>query len=137
MNPLVYLLIILASFDFLLTLIWVHRWRHSKYVRQFKHKIPMKLIEANPIIVKLADANASIHSFFSIFIGYAFVFLIQLALLSLHWILAFLVIAVLVWAITIHIRNNIRTTNRYIIQMTIEYNKAKRSLLDSMDVSSQ
>lgn len=114
---------ILALIDFILTLIWVYRWRSSKYVKQFNNKIPLNLIEANPIINHL---SYSFGIYGGIFSGYCILFLIQIALGSFHAITGFLVILVLLWAIRGHIKNNLKTSNKHIIKMTIAYNEKLR-----------
>ncbi len=120
MEIVIKLILILASIDLFFTLIWIYRWQSSKCIKKFKTKLPVNLFEANPII------NHTIKYFGTYkgtVLGYFALVLIQIAIASLHNILAWIVFTVLVWAIQGHIRNNIKTSNKYIIEMTKKYNE--------------
>ena len=113
-------LILLATLDLILTFAWIAKWNYSKVVKDFKHKIPVKLIEANPIIRK------SIKDFgieMGLAIGYIFVFIIQLALVMLHVALAFIVLTFLSLANILHIKNILGTSDEYVEKITREYNE--------------
>lgn len=114
---------LLAIVDYILTVIWTYRWNSSPYVKEFKHKIPFKLIEANPIIRYFVNSGKNHNLYITLTFGYAVVYLIQLGLLALSPILGFLVTAVLIGAIISHTLNNKKTSNKHIIKMTMEYNK--------------
>lgn len=127
MNELFIAICILALTDLILTVFWVYRWNSSKYVSMFKHKIPFRLIEANPIVryfVENREKGSSLY--IPIFFGYAVVFMIQLLLLAVHWILGAIVFGFLLGAIVLHVVNNIKTSNKHIIKMTVAYNKKMR-----------
>lgn len=122
------LLIVLAAMDLILTIVWIYRWHSAAYVRKFKHKIPLRLIEANPIIRMTTGQLGYVGTV----AGYAFVFLIQVALFQLHWILANIVIIILILANGIHVKNNIKTSNEHIIKVTKKYNEVLKKK-DGMD----
>lgn len=115
-----FLLFILATIDLFLTLIWIYRWNDSKYVRMFKYKIPIHLIEANPII-RLTVKHLGLYS--GTLVGYVIVFTIQLILFRMHWILSIIVILVLFMGISLHLKNNYFTSNQKIIKLTIAFNR--------------
>lgn len=116
------ILIILAVTDYFLTIFWVWRWNDSPGVRKFKHKIPFKLIEANPLIRSIVENTKNYGLYFGITVGYAIIFLLQLGLYALHWVLGSLVCAFLLGAIFLHWFNNMNTQNEKIIKITKAYN---------------
>ncbi len=136
MELVIRLILSLASIDFVLTLFWVYRWQSSKFLRKFKLRVPIRLIEANPII------NHTIKSFGvypGLVLGYAIVLMIQILLAGVRnvetwrWLeicaigLSWFIVAVLLGAVIGHVRNNITTNNGHIIKMTRAYNKKMKS----------
>lgn len=124
MNQLILpILSVLASIDFLLTLFWVYRWKGSKS-KKFKKTVPLKLIEANPIINSFANYFES--PLVGILFGYMVVFVLQISLIGLLEILYIPIFIYLIIAIVGHIKNNLKTSDKYIIDITKEYNKRTR-----------
>jgi len=123
MNSFYTALILLALTDYFLTMFWIHRWNTSPYIKHFKHKLPISLIESNPII---RYTTKHFGLYIGTTIGYSFIFLVQIALLNLNVLLGLVVLFILAWAIQGHIKNNINTSNKHIIKMTLEYNQQLR-----------
>lgn len=120
---LIELISILAFVDFILTGIWIYRWRLSKNVIKFKYQIPINLIESNPLLrITIKELGFTTGLLF----GYSLLFLIQIALAKLHWILGLIVILILLWTIWNHHKNNLKTSNKQIIKITLAYNKKMR-----------
>jgi len=113
-------LILLALTDYLLTVFWIYRWNSSIYVRQFKYKLPIELIESNPVI-RYTSKHFGLYP--GVVVGYALLFTVQIALLNLNVLLGLVVMFILAWAIQGHIKNNLNTSNKHIIKITMEYNK--------------
>lgn len=120
MELVIRLILIFAFIDFLLTLLWIYRWRSASYLKIFKKRIPVKLFEAN-IIVNHFIKNFGLYP--GATLGYFLVVTIQIALANLHWIMAWIIFMILIWAILGHIKNNLTTTEKYIVKITKAYNK--------------
>jgi len=119
-------LVILAITDYLLTMLWNFRWADSAYVAHFRYKIPFRLIEANPVIRYLVKTGGENNRYFMITTGYVLVFVLQLVLLDLHWVLGLFVCGTLAAANGVHIVNNLKTSNKHIIAVTMKYNERMR-----------
>ena len=113
------LILILALVDFILTVFWIYRWQSSKNLEKSKKRIPIKDIEANPIIRKTIE---KFGLYPGVVLGYFMVLIIQIALAKLHYVAAWIVVVVLSLAIISHIVNNYTTTNRYIKKLTKKFN---------------
>lgn len=106
--------------DLILTSIWIYRWKLRKRLKRFKKTIPIKLIEANPIIRKAIEDLGII---LGLVMGFWILFLIQIGLGTFHIITALIVIAIQTGAIIGHIKNNLNTSNDHIDYITSKYNK--------------
>lgn len=125
-------ILFLAAIDFILTLFWLYRWQSSSFLKKFKRRIPIKLIEANPII---RHGIEKFGLYPGATLGYAFIFMIQILLARLRnidtWVwleigaigLSWFIVAVLFGAIVSHMKNNVETDNDHIIKMTKAYNE--------------
>ncbi len=118
METVIELILMLALVDFILTVLWIYRWQSSKFLKKFKRRIPIKDIEANPIIRHIIE---KFGLYPGVVLGYLIVLIIQIALAKLHYVVAWIVVAVLILAIISHIVNN-TTTNKYIEKLTKKYN---------------
>lgn len=119
-------LCVLASLDYVLTIFWIYRWNSTPDIRKLKHKLPLKLIEANPIIQSIAEMNKSFGLYVGVTLGYSVVFLIQVSLLALHWIIGLIVCVFLLGAVLLHLFNNLNTTNEHIAKIVVAYDKVRR-----------
>ena len=114
------LILSLALIDFVLTLFWIYRWQSASFLKKFKLRVPLKLIEANPIV---RHGIEKFGLYPGATLGYAFVFMIQILLAGIHFVVAWIIVAILLGAVVAHIKNNITTNNGHIIKMTKAYNK--------------
>jgi len=120
MELVIRLILILASIDFVLTLFWIYRWQSSKFLKNHKLRVPVRIIEANPIVNHMIK-NFGVYP--GTILGYPIVVLIQFAIARIHNILAWIVFGVILWAVTKHTINNFKTPDKHIKKMTRAYNK--------------
>lgn len=124
-HDLLFLLFVgLAITDYMLTMFWIRRWYDSNYLSHLKYRIPVKLIERNPLIrvfVSLKGKNTPWT--IMVTLGYLVVYMIQTGLFIINIFLGLLVCILLMVAIVGHVINNLKISDEYILKVTEAYNK--------------